>query len=89
MPRRRKPQATKRDWRWYMHTGLNVFVALSMVLGTVVLFTGGNFGQGSAAPTFEAPQDIPTLAPTSGAPTSVTPPLATTPTPGPSPTANP
>jgi hypothetical protein len=72
-----------------MHTGLNVFVALSMVLGTVVLFTGGSFGQGGAAPTFEAPQDIPTLAPTVGVPTNATPVPAGTPTPVPTPTANP
>jgi hypothetical protein len=88
MPRRKKPQATKRDWRWFMNTGLNVFVALSMVLGTVVLFTGGNFGQRAAPPTIEIPQDIPTLAPTTGAP-NATVPLPGTPTPGSTPTAVP
>ncbi len=86
MPRRRKPQATKKDWRWWMHTSLNVLVALSMVAGTIVIFTGGNFGAPPPAPTFENSQGIPTLAPTVGAPTSATPPLQETPTPGPSPT---
>ncbi len=75
MPRRRKPQATKRDWRWYASTGLNVFVALSMVLGTVLLFTGNSFQQRATLPTVELPVDIPTLAPTVGAPlTTVVPP---------------
>lgn len=88
MPRRKKPQATKKDWRWYMHTGLNIFVALSMVLGTVVLFTGGGgaFTPSAAVPTLEIPQDIPTLAPTVGAATSATPAPPGSPTPGPSPT---
>ena len=85
MPKRKKLQTAKRDWRWYMHTSLNVFVAISMVLGTVVLFTGGSFS--SAAPTAVIPQDIPTLAPTVGAPTSAAP--IATPTPVPSPTAQP
>jgi hypothetical protein len=87
MPRRKKPQAAKRDWRWYLHTGLNVFVVLSMVLGTVVLFTGGSFVPRTAAPT-AALIEVPTLAPTVGAPLPTPVPTNTpaprlTPTPGP------
>jgi hypothetical protein len=40
MPRRAKPKSQKRGWRWYASMGLNGMVALSMVLGTVFLFTG-------------------------------------------------
>ena len=40
MPRRAKPQTQKKNWRWYASMGLNGLVALSMVLGTVFLFTG-------------------------------------------------
>ena len=70
MPRRKKVTPTKRDWRWYAHTGLNVFVALSMVLGTVVLFTGNTFQRQNSIvfPTELPVSDIPTLAPTVGAP---------------------
>lgn len=92
MPRRKKPQ-NKKTWHWYAGTVLNIFVALSMVLGTVVLFTGGAnvFSQprGVVLPTDvpgsdSLPLGIPTLAPTVGAPISspvITP--ATTPTPSP------
>lgn len=70
MPRRKKPQANKRGWRWYANTGLNVIVALSMILGTVLLFTGGSITQRSSVtfPTDFPAVDIPTLAPTVGAP---------------------
>jgi hypothetical protein len=53
MPRRAKPKSQKRGWRWYASMGLNGMVALSMVLGTVFLFTG--------APRTTAP--LPTIAP--------------------------
>ena len=71
--------------------GLNVVVALSMVLGTVFLFTGNAFTQqrGIVLPTDLPGGEIPTLAPTVGVPvTSVpvntpiaTPPSVATPTP--------
>lgn len=58
MPRRVKPKAQKRDWRWYASLGLNGLVALSMVLGTVFLFTGASLGQRSAAvPTIAIPTE--------------------------------
>ncbi len=50
MPRRSKPKVQKRDWRWYASFGLNAAVALSMVLGTVFLFTGGSILQRQAPP---------------------------------------
>lgn len=53
MPRRAKPKSQKRGWRWYASMGLNGMVAISMVLGTVFLFTG--------APT--PTRSLPTIAP--------------------------
>jgi hypothetical protein len=74
MPRRSKPKVQKRDWRWYASFGLNAAVALSMVLGTVILFTGGSIVPRQAAPT---------VAPTTNLSSSViptpTPPASTTP----------
>ena len=73
MPRRSKAKAQKRDWRWYASFALNGAVALSMVLGTVFLFTGGSLG--SSAPivppteTFgPAPAVVPTATPPPAAP---------------------
>ncbi len=40
MPKRSKPKSQKRDWRWFASLALNGAVALSMVLGTVLLFSG-------------------------------------------------
>ncbi len=70
MPRRSKPKVQKRDWRWYASFGLNAAVALSMVLGTVFLFTGGSIVQRSAAvPTLDISTAAPNgnVAPTLGA----------------------
>ncbi len=88
MPRRAKPKSKKRDWRYYASFGLNGLVALSMVLGTVFIFTGGSTLLQRAAPTAEI--EIPTLAPTvSSDATAVatlppsTPAATSTPTPSP------
>ncbi len=76
MPRRVDPRKKKRDWRWYASFGLNALVALSMVLGTVFLFTGAPAPRAAPPPTIE----LPTLAPT--VPTNVAPtPAPATPTP--------
>ena len=82
MPRRAKSKSQKRGWRWYASMALNGAVALSMVLGTVFLFTGA---PRSTPPTIEAP----TAAPNSPALTPIPPPTivpAVAPTPPPSPT---
>lgn len=71
MSRRSKLQQKKRDWRFYASFALNAAVALSMVLGTVLLFAPAPTP--SVLPTLE----VPTAAPTSSAPTVVPP----TPTP--------
>ncbi|MGE5263634.1 MAG: hypothetical protein ACM3S0_09650 [Acidobacteriota bacterium] len=78
MPRRSKVKTQKRDWRWYASFALNGAVALSMVLGTVFLFTGGSVGQPApiVAPTETVGPAAPVVAPTPTAPG----------TPGPSPT---
>lgn len=55
MSRRSKPKTHKRDWRWYASLALNGAVALSMVLGTVFLFTGGSIAPRAAPPTLLAP----------------------------------
>lgn len=55
MSRRSKPKTHKRDWRWYASFALNGAVALSMVLGTVFLFTGGAIVPRAAPPTLLAP----------------------------------
>jgi len=70
MPRRRKVQATKRDWRWYANLGLNGLIVVSMGVGTILLFTGNPLQQRNsvAFPTDFPAVDIPTLAPTVGAP---------------------
>lgn len=62
MPRRSKPKARKRDWRWYASLALNGAVALSMVLGTIFVFTG-------APPPAPPPIEVPTLAPDTPVPT--------------------
>ncbi len=49
MPKRGKPKTERRDWRWYASFVLNAAVALSMVLGTVFLFTGGSISQSPPA----------------------------------------
>jgi hypothetical protein len=81
MPRRKKPQAAKKSWHWYANMGLNVVVALSMILGTVFLFTGNTFSQqrGIVLPTDLPGGDIPTLAPTIGVPISTIVPAITLP----------
>ena len=75
MPRRVDPsKKTKRDWRWYASIGLNGIVALSMILGTVFLFTG--------APTRSIPTiEVPTAAPATAVPTLAPTPAPPTPTP--------
>jgi len=73
MPRRAKPKATKRDWRWYASFGLNAAVALSMVMGTIFLFGG------ASTPRQAPPTEVPTVAPTVPPSPVVTP--APTPTP--------
>jgi hypothetical protein len=83
MPRRKKPLDNKKGWHWYANMGLNIFVALSMVLGTLVLFTGNSLTQprGIVLPTDIPGSDLPglppTLAPTVGAPISTIVPAAT------------
>ncbi|MBI3915357.1 MAG: hypothetical protein HY327_14365 [Chloroflexi bacterium] len=82
MPRRAKPKSKRTDWRHYASLGLNGLVALSMVLGTVFLFTGAPTPQPVVSQTIE----IPTLAPTVPAtpaiiPTATSTPVASTPTP--------
>jgi hypothetical protein len=55
---RKSSKSQKRDWRWYASFSLNALVALSMVLGSVLLFTGA---PQVVAPT---PTAAPTIAPT-------------------------
>ena len=67
MPRRIKTKPKKRDWRWYASFALNAAVALSMVLGTVIIFTGGPAAP--AQPTISVPTEspgsnVPTATPT-------------------------
>lgn len=78
MPRRSKVKTQKRDWRWYASFALNGAVALSMVLGTVFLFTGGSISRPApiVPPTETVGPAAPAVAPTPTAPS----------TPGPSPT---
>jgi hypothetical protein len=64
MPKRSDPRKQKRDWRWYASFGLNAMVALSMVLGTVFLFTGAPQPSAPALPTISVPTAGPTVAPT-------------------------
>ncbi|HEX7592558.1 MAG TPA: hypothetical protein VF429_00140 [Anaerolineae bacterium] len=87
MPRRAKPKSQQKNWRWYASMGLNGLVAVSMVLGTVFLFTGAP--STAALPTIAAPTvdvNAPTFTPMPQAPAST--PVAPTPTPPP-PTATP
>ena len=70
MPRRIKSKPKKRDWRWYASFALNAAVALSMVLGTVIIFTGGPAAP--AQPTIS----VPTESPGSNVPTATPTPLA-------------
>jgi hypothetical protein len=85
MPRRGKSKSQKRGWRWYASMGLNGAVALSMVLGTVFLFTGA---PRSTPPTIVPPTidvNSPTLTPV---PPSISTPAAPTPPPSPTPKAD-
>jgi hypothetical protein len=89
MPRRSKPKGQKRDMRWWLSTLLNGAVALSMVLGTVFLFTGAP--RPAAPPTIEAPTAVPGSSALTPAPLPTSPPAASTPappTPTPTPKAN-
>jgi hypothetical protein len=61
MARRIKSKATKRDWRWYAYQIFGGLVALSMVVGTILSFTGASLQRGNAAPTFAVPTAAPTL----------------------------
>ena len=64
MPKRFDPKKKRRDWRWYANIGLNGIVALSMVLGTVFVFTGVGTPSAPPPPTLEVPTAAPpTLAP--------------------------
>lgn len=65
MPRRSKPKETKRDWRWWANVFLNGAVVVSMVFGSILVFTGLTPRQ--AVPTIEAPTVAPT--PSTPAPT--------------------
>ena len=88
MPRRSKPKAQQRDLRWWLSMLLNGAVALSMVLGTVFLFTGA---PRPTPPTIEAPTVAPNSPALTPAPLPTSPPLAPTvapPTPTPTPKAN-
>lgn len=81
MPRRAKPKNQKKDWRWYASFAMNAAVALSMVLGTVLLFSGGT--PAPAVPTIVPPTEsagstTPAAAPTS---TPASQPAQPTPTP--------
>ncbi|HEX9075494.1 MAG TPA: hypothetical protein VF932_06920 [Anaerolineae bacterium] len=79
MPRRSKVKTQRRDWRWYASFGLNAAVALSMVLGTVFLFTGGSIAR--PAPIVPPTETVGPAA-TDVAPTPTTPnPPAPSPTP--------
>src|SRR5512140_1257024 len=66
MPRRAKLKSQKRDWRWYASFGLNAMVALSMVLGTVFLFTGGSINRAAPVvpPTATVGAPAPSVEPT-------------------------
>ncbi|MDE3088773.1 MAG: metallophosphoesterase [Chloroflexota bacterium] len=81
MPRRAKPKTQKRGWRWYASMALNGAVALSMVLGTVFLFTGA---PRPTPPTIEPPtveSNGPTLTPPPALPPATPAPAPPTPTP--------
>ncbi|MCL4396035.1 MAG: hypothetical protein M1482_14735 [Chloroflexi bacterium] len=82
MPRRSKPKSEKRTWRWWASMALNGAVAVSMVLGTVFLFTGAPVT--SSAPTLLPPtaDANATLTPIVQ-PTAVTTPVPPTATPAP------
>ncbi len=69
MPRRVDPRKQRRDWRWYANVGLNAIVALSMVLGTVFIFTGVGTPSAPPPPTLEVPTAAPNVAPTPAPPT--------------------
>jgi hypothetical protein len=59
MPRRARPRETKRDWRWWANILLNGAVVVSMVFGSVLVFTGLTPRQ--TLPTIEAPTVAPTI----------------------------
>ena len=73
MPRRAKPQTQKKNWRWYASMGLNGLVALSMILGTVFLFTGAPTAQPASitAPTVDPNAILTPLPASTGIPTAV------------------
>ncbi len=77
MPKRVDPKKKRRDWRWYASFGMNVLLALSMVLGTVFLFTGAPTRSAAPPPTLEVPTLAPPTLPSNTAPTPAPP----TPTP--------
>ncbi len=82
MPRRSKPQREKRDWRWYASFALNAVVALSMVLGTVLVFSGAGRPAPVAPTIVPPPESASGTSPTpASAPTNA--PAAPTPTPTP------
>ncbi len=83
MPRRSKPKAQQRDLRWWLSMLLNGAVALSMVLGTVFLFTGA---PRPTPPTIEAPTAAPNSPVLTPAPPAA--PTVAPPTPTPTPKAN-
>jgi hypothetical protein len=60
MSRRARTKSTKHDWRWYAYQVFGILVALSMVGGSIVMFTGSTL-QRAAAPTFAVPTAAPTL----------------------------
>ena len=73
MSRRSKSKQQKRDWRWWASFVLNGAVALSMVLGTVFLFTGGSVGQQAPYVPPTATVGAPVAAPTATPAVSPTP----------------
>ncbi len=81
MPKRAKPKSQKRGWRWYASMGLNGLVALSMVLGTVFLFTGAP----RPTPPTIVPPTVDVNAPVVTPVLPTTPPVAPTPLPTPTP----
>jgi len=83
MPRRVKPKSQKKGWRWYASMGLNGLVALSMVLGTVFLFTGAPRPTPATIVPPTVDVNSAALTPLPSAPTSV--PAVPTPLPTPTP----
>ena len=59
MSRRIKPKETKRDWRWWTNILLNGAVVVSMVFGSIIVFTGVRPVSTQPLPTLEAPTPAP------------------------------